>query len=195
MSASMDNPSIADLGGVTSGWLNVDGLDVGDTFWSWSYSFEYDFDNGYDCDNRYEDRTDSMSTEVVDPNRRIISVTQQIIDESTQGQEVVECGRFKIIVKYDVGCPPPNHTLELIGHIQDDAILQTTDTQLLNNQSDELCTYELTNLYKMKNRLDQTIGTGFTSYTARLTWNGKSVTKVGPGISTRATIAGVGSCP
>jgi hypothetical protein len=60
----MDNTSIADLGAGGSGWLNVDGLGIGDTFWSWTYSFEHDFDNGYDCDNLYEDRTDTVPTEV-----------------------------------------------------------------------------------------------------------------------------------
>jgi hypothetical protein len=136
--------------------------------------------------------SDYVST---DPNRKIISFTQHIIDESTQGQEVVECGRFTITVRYLVGCPPPNNTLELIGHIQDDAILLGSDTTLINNDHDEICTYDYVASYKMKNRLSQTIGTGFTSYTARLTWDGKSVTKAGPGISTRATIPGTGACP
>jgi len=68
----------------------------------------------------------------LDPDRRIVSITQQIIDESTQGQEVVECGRFKVIVKYEVGCPPPDHTLALIGHIGEDATLESSNEQLIN---------------------------------------------------------------
>jgi hypothetical protein len=64
LGAQMDDTSVADLGAGGSGWLNVNGLGVGNTFWSWTYSFEHDFDNGYDCENRYEDRTDSVPTGV-----------------------------------------------------------------------------------------------------------------------------------
>ena len=132
---------------------------------------------------------------LLDPNRRIVSITQQIINESTQGQEVVECGRFRIIVRIQVGCPPPDHTLDLTGHIQEDAILESSTEDLITNQSDELCTYDVTKTYQMKNRLSQNIGTGFTSYTAVLTWRDASARKSGPGISTRATIPGTGPCP
>lgn len=137
--------------------------------------------------------------EVFDANRRILSITQQIIDESSQGQEVVECGRFRVIVKYQVGCPPPghpvDHTLDVIGNIQEDAVSENVGMQLLQNNNDELCTYEKNYLYRMKNRLDQGIGTGFTSYRARLTYRDISVQKHGPGIATRATIPGIGPCP
>jgi hypothetical protein len=60
----MDNTSIASLDPVSSGWLNVNGLGVGDTYWSWIYSFEYDYDNGFDCERRYEERTDTEPAQV-----------------------------------------------------------------------------------------------------------------------------------
>ncbi|CAN5184214.1 hypothetical protein BH20ACI1_BH20ACI1_13830 [soil metagenome] len=133
--------------------------------------------------------------DILDPNRQILSFRQEIINESSQGQEVVECGLFNVTVKYKVGCPPPNHTIQLIGHIETDAILLGSQQTLITNDSNELCTYETKFSYRMKNRLSQAVGTGFTSYTGKLTWNGKSVTKEGPGISTRATIVGTGACP
>jgi hypothetical protein len=101
-----------------------------------------------------------------------------------------------IKVKYEVGCPPPAHTTELLGNITIDAdLLSAGSPQLLSNQNNELCTYDREFTYKMKNRLSQSIGTGFTSYRARLTWNNQFVQKNGEGFATRATINGTGPCP
>jgi hypothetical protein len=128
---------------------------------------------------------------------RVRSFSQEILDESSQGTEVVECGRFKVITKYDTGCPygpGQQTTFDLTGHIKDDAILLSEEIIKTADDS-ETCTYEATRLYRMRNRLSQSTGTGFTSYRAMVTWNGKTAFKTGSGISTRATIAGVGTCP
>lgn len=128
---------------------------------------------------------------------RVRSVTQQIIDESSQGSEVVECGRFKVFTEYETGCPfgtGQETTHNLTGHIQEDAILLSEQIQKTADDG-EKCTYKATREYRMKNRLDQSIGTGFTSYKAVVTWSGRTASKNGPGLSTRATIPGVGPCP
>ena len=187
-----DNPLVLDIGTGTV-------LEAGEAavFCQWDiYSYQMTTEDIQPvCETHSDITTASSTVNAPDPNRKIISITQQIIDESSQGGEVVECGRFKIIVKYAVGCPQPNHALTLIGHISEDATLESSTEQPINTGDLELCTYEITNLYRMHNRLSQSTGTGFTTYTAKLTWSGTSVTRAGPGISTRATISGVGSCP
>jgi hypothetical protein len=126
---------------------------------------------------------------------RIRSISQSIIDVSQQGGEVVECGRFRVTVRYDVSCPPVEHTLSLIGHITEDAdFLCNESFQLITNDNNEVCTYEVKKIYRMRNRLSQETGSAFTSYSAQLTEGGKTVTKEGPGVSVRATISGTVPC-
>lgn len=128
---------------------------------------------------------------------RVTSISQHIIDESSQGSEVVECGRFEVTSRFQVGCPlgpGQGHTYELTGNITVDAIQLSSSTQEIANDL-ETCTYENVKTYRMKNRLSQTIGSAFTSYRGVVTWQEKSASKHGPGISVRATIPGTGACP
>lgn len=126
---------------------------------------------------------------------KIRSISQTIIDESQQGAEVVECGRFRITIKYDVSCPPANSMPEVIGNIELDAVLLCNESHVLtNNDNNEVCTYEIKKIYRMKNRLSQDVGTGFTSYSVRVTDSGRTTQKAGPGLSVRATIPGTGPC-
>jgi hypothetical protein len=187
--------SIAMSNMIQTGLMKTDGYEAGEIMWySEPYTFNRYFDAAYDCFLEQYLREDYGPIEVIDRNRQILEIRQQIIDESSQGREVVECGKFKVTVKYKVGCPPPEHTIGLIGHIQEDADLLSSTKTLLVNDSNELCTYENVFLYRMKNRLPSTVDTGFTSYQAKLTWNGRSVTKAGEGFSTRATIIGTRAC-
>ncbi|HXG67138.1 MAG TPA: Ig-like domain-containing protein [Blastocatellia bacterium] len=126
---------------------------------------------------------------------RIRSISQNIIDESTQGDEVVECGRFEITIKYDVTCPPGTYTLSVLGNIQPDAeFICDKSLQLITNDNNEVCTYQVTKLYRMKNRLSQTTGTAFTSYRVELTDSGRMTKKNGEGFSVRASIPGTTAC-
>jgi len=126
---------------------------------------------------------------------KIRSISQDIIDESQQGDEVVECGRFKITIKYDVSCPPAEPNVEVVGNIELDAVFLCNEAHLLlNNDNNEVCTYEIRKIYRMKNRLSQDVGTGFTSYSVKITDGGRPTQKQGPGVSVRATIPGTTPC-
>ena len=126
---------------------------------------------------------------------KIKSISQTIIDESQQGDEVVECGRFKITIKYDVSCPPTEPTVEVMGNIEPDAVFLCNEAHLLlNNDNNEVCSCEVRKIYRMKNRLSQDVGTGFTSYSVRITDRGRTTQKQGPGVSARATIPGTTPC-
>src|SRR5437764_12491798 len=64
--ASMDDGSIASLDPVNTGWLDVNGLAVGESFWWWSYEFDHEWDDGYNCQQASETRTDSVPADVAD---------------------------------------------------------------------------------------------------------------------------------
>jgi hypothetical protein len=126
---------------------------------------------------------------------RIVSVSQDIIDESQQGGEVVECGRFRIKIKYKVTCPPVTYDLQVLGNIQPDADFVCNESlTLLENEDNEICTYEVKKIYRMKTRLSQEVGSAFTSYQVKIIDSGRTAMKSGPGVSVRATISGTAPC-
>ncbi|HEX8072500.1 MAG TPA: hypothetical protein VF546_21310 [Pyrinomonadaceae bacterium] len=47
--ATVDDPNMASLGYYSNGWLQVNGLEEGDTYFWWTYFFQHDEDNGFDC--------------------------------------------------------------------------------------------------------------------------------------------------
>lgn len=183
-------------GVATTGLNGIEGISSGATTLQGTFERIVYIDwGGTYCEPFYDNRQAEAPVEVL-ADRKIISFTQTIINESEQGGEVVECGQFKVKVKYEVGCPPPAHTIELLGNITVDAdLLSSGSAQLLSNQNDEICTYEREFTYRMKNRLSQSVGSAYTSYREKLTWNNGFVQKTGPGISVRATINGVAACP
>ena len=111
MSASMDNTSIADLGSVSTGWLNVNGLGVGETFWSWSYGFSREWDDGYDCQWAYEDRTDSMPTQVK-PTPHHLKVGNDLFGSTS-------CNGVRRVIDYVVVDLPGTHPVGDILVIED----------------------------------------------------------------------------
>jgi hypothetical protein len=130
---------------------------------------------------------------------RVVSISQRIIDESTQGSEVVECGQFEVKSKLEVGCPfaeDQRHTYVLTGNIQIDADLVSDNTSEIANDQ-EKCTYENVKIYRMKNRFAEPPGdrTGFTSYRGVVTWLGRTASKAGAGFSTRSHVPGNRPCP
>jgi hypothetical protein len=86
---------------------------------------------------------------------RVTSINQEIINESSQGSEVIECGQFRVISTFQVGCPfgpGQGHTYVLKGHIEDDAVELSSATEETANDQ-ETCTYRNVKVYRMKNRL------------------------------------------
>lgn len=70
--STVDNTSVASLGYVSTGWMNVNGLSAGDTYWWWTYWYGYEFDNGFDCQYVQQQETGS---EPVDVRPHIDSIT------------------------------------------------------------------------------------------------------------------------
>jgi hypothetical protein len=78
--STVENSSVANLGYVSDGWHDVNGLSAGDTYWWWDYWYGYEYDDGFDCRYAQEQYTGSEETQVLPaPDRlKVVSDTGQV---------------------------------------------------------------------------------------------------------------------
>ena len=64
--STVDNTVVANLGYVSNGYTNVNGLAEGDTYWWWTYWYGFEYDDGFDCRYEQDEYTGSEPAEVAD---------------------------------------------------------------------------------------------------------------------------------
>jgi hypothetical protein len=161
----------------------------------WANGLAYSFDGSVCAEYSISLTGDSTGTIRDVPKIRDLDV--EYIDTVGPG-EVPECGRFKIIIKYDISCPPPSSSIEVSGTINDRADFEGDNVTMLSQSDDtEVCTFRLEATYRMRNSLDQSVGTGDANFTVTITdgSSGKTASRQGPSVEVRATIPGTGPCP
>ncbi len=75
ISGSMNDPTIASLENMSTGWLKQNGLNTGETFWWFSYWYGYEYDDGYDCRYAQDEVNDIEPVRVIPV--RFTSVVQE----------------------------------------------------------------------------------------------------------------------
>ncbi len=79
--ATVADPTMASLQGLYTGWMNINGLGVGETYYWWTYMFSHDEDDGFDCRN-YTDVTTVSEPIVITPRISSLSPARGLIGSS-----------------------------------------------------------------------------------------------------------------